>query len=139
MKSFFKTFFAALLALIIFCVIGFFVLAGFLAGLTTPEKPAVGTNAVLVLDLSNNFRERKQENPIGSLLDDATYDVPALYDMVRMIQHAKGDSSVKGIYLLCAHNSNGYASSEELRKALIYFKTIKNFGIPYRDTVFNEC
>lgn len=135
MKSFFKTFFAALLALVIFCVIGFFVLVGFLAGLTTPEKPTVGRDAVLVLDLANDFKERKQENPIGSLLDDAAYDVPALYDMVRMIQHAKSDSAVKGIYLLCGHNANGYAASEELRKALLDFKASRKFIIAYGEAV----
>lgn len=58
MKTFFKIFFASLLALIVFTVIGLFILIGFISTATTSEVPVVGSKAVLVLDLSVNFKKQ---------------------------------------------------------------------------------
>ena len=135
MKGFFKTFFASLLALIIFTVLGVFVVIGIIAGATTSDKPVVGSNAVLVLDLSADFKEQSQDNPINTLLNKSESEPPSLFDMVRMIHYAKSDSSVKGIYILCGNNPNGFAASEELRKALIDFKTSKKFITAYGETI----
>lgn len=135
MQGFFKTFFASLLALIIFTVIGFFILLGFIASATSADKPVVGRDAVLVLDLSSEFKEQTQENPLDALVNGVDHEAPSLYDMVRMIQHAKSDSAIKGIYILCGNNNNGYAASEELRKALVDFKTSKKFLIAYGEAI----
>jgi protease-4 len=135
MRGFFKTFFASLLALIIFAVLCVFVLIGVIASATTADKPSVGSNAVLVLDLSSDFKEQSHDNPINTLLNKAESEPPSLYDMIRMIQHAKSDSMVKGIYILCGTNPNGFAASEELRKALLDFKTSKKFVTAYGETI----
>jgi protease-4 len=135
MQGFFKTFFASLLALIIFTVIGFFILLGFIASATSADKPVVGRDAVLVLDLSGEFKEQTQENPLDALVNGIDHEAPSLYDMVRMIQHAKSDSAIKGIYILCGNNNNGYAASEELRKALVDFKRSKKFLIAYGEAI----
>lgn len=135
MQGFFKTFFASFLALIIFTVIGFFILLGFIASATSADKPVVGRDAVLVLDLSSEFKEQTQENPLDALVNGIDHEAPSLYDMVRMIQHAKSDSAIKGIYILCGNNNNGYAASEELRKALVDFKTSRKFLIAYGEAI----
>ena len=135
MKGFFKTFFASLLALVIFTIIGVFVVIGFIVSATSSEKPLIGSNAVLVLDLSNQFKEQTQENPFSALMKKGESETPALYDMVRMIRHAKSDSAVKGIYILCGNNVNGFATSEELRKAILDFKTTKKFVIAYGEAI----
>ena len=62
MKGFFKTFFASLLALVIFTILGVIILIGFVASATSADKPVVGNNAVLVLDLSNTFKEQSEDN-----------------------------------------------------------------------------
>jgi protease-4 len=134
MKAFFKIFFATLLALIIFTVIGVLVLIGMIGSAASEEKPLVGNNAVLVLDLSNNFKEQIEHSPFN-FLKAGDNEPPALYDMVRLIRHAKSDSAVKGIYILCDNNPNGYAASEELRKAMLDFKTSKKFVIAYGETI----
>src|SRR5476651_555680 len=123
MKAFFKTFFASLLALIIFTIIAVFVLIGFIATAATSEKTPVGSNAVLVLDLSNQFKEQSQANPVNKLFNKSDNETPSLYDAIQMIRHAKSDSAIKGIYILCANNVNGFGTSEELRKAILDFKT----------------
>lgn len=134
MKAFFKTFLAAFLALIIFSFIGVLILIGIISSATSEEKPFVGDNAVLVLDLSNEFKEQSQHSPFN-FLKQGDNEAPALYDMVRMIHHAKSDSSIKGIYILCGTNPNGYAASEELRKAILDFKSSKKFVIAYGETI----
>ncbi len=135
MKGFFKTFFASLLALVIFTILGVIILIGFVASATSADKPVVGNNAVLVLDLSNTFKEQSEDNPVNALINKTENEVPALYDMIRMIHHAKTDSLVKGIYILCNNNPNGFAASEELRKALLDFKTSKKFVVAYGETI----
>lgn len=135
MRGFFKTFFAALLALIIFTIIGIFVMIGFITSAATADKPFVGSKAVLVVDLSNQFKEQSQDNPFNSFIKESDNETPALFDMVRMIQYAKSDSSVKGIYILCGNNVNGFAASEELRKALLDFKSSKKFIIAYGEAI----
>lgn len=135
MKGFFKIFFAALLALIVFCFIGIFLLIGFITSAATADKPAVGGKAVLVLDLSAHFKEQVQENPFAIFYKDEQHDAPSLFDAVRLIRNARADSAVKGIYIICGNNVNGFAASEELRKALLDFKRSEKFVISYGETI----
>ncbi len=135
MKGFFKTFFASLLAMIVFTVICVFVLIGFIVSASSSDKPTVGRKAVLVLDLSSKFKEQAVDNPFGALMNEADNDVPSLYDMVRLLKHAQSDSSVKGVYILCGNNNNGFAASEELRKALLSFKASGKFILAYGEAI----
>jgi protease-4 len=140
MRGFFKTFLAALLALIVFVFISIMFLLGMAAGLSSPKKPAIGEKAVLVVDLNQTFREQVQENPLSELSsDDEFSDAPGLYDMIRLIRHAKGDSAIKGIYVKCNNNSNGFASSEEIRNALIDFKKGGKFVIAYGEAITQKA
>ncbi len=64
MRAFFKTFFAALLALIVFVFVIFMFLLGMVSGIArnlgSSNKPVIGEKAVLVVDLSQSFREQAQ-------------------------------------------------------------------------------
>lgn len=135
MKSFFKTFFASFLAIVLFTVLCILILIGIVLSAISDDKPIVGNNAVLVLDLSNNFKEQTRETPFNALLKQTDNEIPSLYDMVRMLRFAQSDTSVKGVYILCGDNSNGFAASEELRKALIDFKLSKKFVIAYGEAI----
>ncbi len=135
MRAFLKTFFASFLALVVFSVIGVLLLIGVIAGFASADKPVIGKNAVLVLDLSTGFKERAQSNPFNSLINGKELDNPSLYDMVRMIHFAQSDSTVKGIYIICNNNANGFAASEEIRAALQDFKKSNKFIIAYGETI----
>ncbi len=135
MKGFFKIFFATLLAMIIFTVIGIFVLIGFIVSASSSDKPYIGSRAVLVLDLSNKFKEQAVDNPFAVLMNDADNDAPSLYDMVRLLKHAKSDSSIRGVYIVCGNNNNGFAASEELRKAILSFKASGKFVLAYGEAI----
>lgn len=135
MRSFFKSFFATLLAMVVFAVLGVFVIIGIVASAASADKPDIGVKGVLVLDLSSTFKEQSLDNPIALFTGGEAIDAPSLYDVVRMIQHAKSDSAIKGIYIACSNNANGYAASEELRKAIVDFKRSKKFVLAYGETI----
>jgi protease-4 len=135
MLGFFKTFFAALLALVVFAVLAVLIFIAVLKGLSSSKKPSLGENAVLVIDLSQSFPEQARSNPLSGLLSDEEEDVPGLYDLIRLVQHAKEDSAIKGIYLKCNNNSNGFASSEEIRNALLDFKKSGKFIYAYGEVI----
>lgn len=137
MRSFFKIFFASLLALIVFGVVAFFILAGFIANLAQGSKSDVSSNTVLVLDLSTHFPEKLEEDPMNKFSGDA--DVPGLYDLTRLIRHAKNDKKISGIYLVANSNANGFASSNELRSALLDFRSGGKFIIAHADMMTQQA
>lgn len=135
MKSFFKSFLAALLALFVFSILGVFILIGFAATVSSDEPVSIPANAVLVLDLGDNFTEKEVSDPFTELMRPGAGKVPSLSTVIGLIQHAKKDSNIKGIYIKCQQNSNGYAASEELRKALVDFKKSNKFILAYGETI----
>jgi len=135
MKSFFTSFFAAILALFVFSIVGVLILIGFAAAFSSDEPVTVASNAVLVIDLADNFTEKEVADPFSELLNQGSGKVPSLTSVIGLIQHAKKDSNIKGIYIKCQQNSNGYASSEELRKALVDFKKSNKFIFAYGETI----
>jgi len=135
MGGFFKTFFASLLALVVFSVLVFFLLMSFIVGLTTSEKPMVEKNSVLVLNLGHPYLEQELDNPLANFSGNDEMTMPGVYDVVRLIEKAKTDERIKGIYLLAGLNPNGFATSEEIRNALLGFKKSHKFLIAYGETM----
>lgn len=135
MKSFFKIFLASLLALIVFSVVAFFLVIGMVGSLASSDKPVVGSKAVLVVDLADAYQEIAEESPLSELSSGDENKTPALYDLLRLIRHAKSDSAVKGIYLRCGSNANGFATGESIREALADFKSANKFVIAYGDVI----
>ncbi len=135
MKSFFSSFFAALLAIVVFSIVGLMLLIGSAAAFSSDEPTTIPANAVLVIDLNDNFTEKEVSDPFTELMNPGTGKIPSLTAVIGLIQHAKKDSNIKGIYIKCQQNSNGYASSEELRKALVDFKKSNKFIFAYGETI----
>ena len=135
MKIFFKTFFATLLALFIFSLLGIFILFGIAGSISKEEQKIIDTNSVLVIDMSENFLEQTKSDPFSELLDKKKGKVPSLSELIGLIKNSKKDSTIKGIYIKCQQNPNGYASTEEIRKALIDFKASNKFIIAYGETI----
>lgn len=139
MRGFFKTFFAVLLALLFFTVVVVILLLGITSSLLSPAKPEVGGKAILVVDLSQTYKEQVQSNPLSGLGTEDQYDVPGLYDVVRLIRTAKQDTAIKGVYLKCNNDPNGFASNEELRIALADFKKSGKFVYAYGDEITQKA
>ena len=139
MRGFFKTFFAALLALLVFGVVVILLMLGIIGNILSPSKPEVGGKAVLVVDLGQTYKEQVQDNPLADLGSEDQYDVPGLYDVVRLLRHAKQDTAIKGIYLKCNNDPNGFATNEELRLALADFKQSGKFVYAYGEGISQKA
>ena len=139
MKSFFKIFFASLLSLVVFSLIVFFLFVGWLAGLASKGKPKVEAKSVLVLDLSQDFKELPVESPLSAFSSNDEIDVPGLYDVVRLIDKAKDDKNISGIHIIANSNPNGFANSEDIRNALVNFKASKKFIVASGDLVSQKA
>jgi protease-4 len=138
MKGFLKTFFASLLALIVFVAICIFTGIWIIAR-SGQDKPDLGSNAVLVVDLSSSFPEQTKDNTINALFSDEESTITGLYDAIRMIRYAKNDSTIKGIYIKASYNNNGFAANEELRNAILDFKSSKKFVIAYGEVLSQKA
>jgi protease IV len=138
-KSFFKYFLAALLALVVFCGIILVIMIGLVGSLMDTEKPFVPARSVLVVDLSRNFSETKVMNPLVEFTGNTEDEVPTLYELLQMIKKAETDSSIRGIYVVANGNANGFAASEEIRNALISFKKKGKFIFSYGDYITQKA
>ncbi|MEY4052369.1 MAG: signal peptide peptidase SppA [Chitinophagia bacterium] len=135
MKQFFKTFFASLLALIIFSLIGLVIIASIAASFSKEEQKITPANSVLVIDIAENFEEQIKSDAFSEILRQKKGKSPSLSQLIGLIQHAKKDTAIKGIYIKCAQNPNGYAASEEIRTALLDFRNSNKFIIAYGETI----
>ncbi|MRG43700.1 signal peptide peptidase SppA [Chitinophaga sp. SYP-B3965] len=135
MRSFLKFFFASFVALIVFSIVGFFFVLMIAVRMTSDKKVVVGSNAVLVIDLNDHYAEQRVQTPLRALTGDGAGSDPGLYDAVRLIRQAATDDNVKGIYLKADGNGNGYASSEEIRRAIVDFAKSKKFVYAYGEVI----
>lgn len=134
MRSFLKTFLASFVALTVFFLLALVIFFIIIAAISNPAKPQIGDKAVLTIDLNKQFKEQRQDNPLGQLVSKEE-DVPSLYEVVSMLHFAKTDNSNKGIYIKCNNNVNGYAASQELRNAIADYKTTGKFVYAYGDVI----
>lgn len=135
MKGFLKTFFAAFVALFVFLLVVLFIGIWLIGRASSEDKPAVGSNGVLVVDLATPYADKSKDNTVNSILGDEPSVLPGLYDVIRMIQYAKSDSSIRGLYIKADYNNNSFAATEELRLAITDFKQSKKFVVAYGDVI----
>lgn len=121
-------------ALVVFSLLIYLVAVVKVAGLVTKEPESVGSKAVLVVDLSENYPEVSESNPLARLQSGGAAG-PSVYDVVRLIDHARNDSAIKGIYIKADNNANGFGTSEDIRNALLGFKTSGKFVFAYGEII----
>ena len=134
MKDFFKFTLATITGIIVSCVVLFFVSILILFSMlsSSESETQVRKNSVMMLDMRGMLSERSQDNPFDMFLseDETTY---GLDDILSSIQKAKDNENIKGIYLQAGSMGAGFASIEEIRKALADFKTSGKFVVAYGD------
>jgi protease-4 len=140
MKSFLRTFFAVMLALIVFAALAFIVVAVMLTSALSPRSaPSIDRGTVLVLDLSNPIREQTYLNPLNALFKNGPTAIPGLYDLTSGIRHASGDDRIEGIFLKLNGDPNGLATNEEIRRALLDFKRSGKFVYAYGSVISQKA
>lgn len=137
MLQFLKYVLATVVGLLLFSFVGFLLLIGVGAAFSSSSsKQTISDNAVLKIDLDKPVQERTTENPFkGFGTFGGPSDAIGLIDIKEALRHAKTDDKVKGIYLTAAMPQAGWASLEEIRNALIDFKTSKKFVYAYGETM----
>jgi protease-4 len=133
MKNFFSSFFATLLALLVFlggaCLLGFVLLAAIAASGNKPVTVEKGS--YLVLNMSVNLQDTPEQNEdlveFMEALGDGSGPRPLqLRAAVRAIEAAANDDAIAGLFLTGNFRSmnygSGYAALRELRGAIENFK-----------------
>jgi protease-4 len=137
MKEFFRSFFASLLAMVVLGIIIFSFLIGMLVSVSksfTDKEEKKTKGGVLVIDLGKNIHEQGQTNTLAALMDGPSYEA-GLYDITKALARAKTDADIKGIYLKLNRTPNGWSELQQLRLALLDFKTSGKFIYAYGENV----
>ena len=143
MKIFWKAFFASLLAIIVGSVLLVILLIGMISALTSfkDQIVTIKSQSLLVIKLDGRIVERKSNNPFedielpGIKMSNTT----GLNQILSCIEKAKTDSRIKGVYLELSEINAGYATVEEIRNALIDFKTSGKFIYTYADMISQKA
>jgi protease-4 len=93
-------------------------------------------NSVLKLSLNDQIKARTVENPfskinLGPLMPEGSL---GLNTILLNIKKAKDDKDIKGIYLEISNPIAGFATLEEIRNALIDFRSSGKFIYAYSET-----
>ncbi|MDW3194410.1 MAG: signal peptide peptidase SppA [Cytophagales bacterium] len=131
MLSFFRSLLATIIGLFLFTFIGFFLLIFIIGAASEDPVPEVKDQSVLALKLSGVLLERAYEDPFEDLLPGNTVSSHGLLEIIQSIASAKDDPKIEGIYLQPSFLSGGYASMQEIRDALIDFKSSGKFIMAY--------
>lgn len=142
MSSFWKSFFASLLAIVIggigFCLLSLFIFVGMLVAAGSGEKHrrVIEPHSILRIDLSQPFVERASGSAMARF-DYSTFgfrDETTLYEAVSSIERAAEDPRIDGIYLEeTVPGSNSLSVLYELRQALDTFRESGKFVVSYAD------
>jgi protease-4 len=117
-----------LLATIIGLFVFFFLLIILFAGIAASSEtvPTVAQNTVLDLDLKGVILEHTIADPFQDLFSDSPAPT-SLVDLLYSIEYAKYDERIKGIYLRSTFLQAGSSTLQEIRDALIDFKSSGKF------------
>jgi len=141
MKQFFKFMFASCLGSILAGIVIFFlffIMIISMASLSSSKEVVnVKSNTILHLKLDYNITDRTVDNPFENFnfSDFNSKTHLGLNDIISNIKKAKEDENIKGIFLEMKTIGGGMATIEEIRNALIDFKTSGKFIISFGEEV----
>lgn len=134
MKDFFKTLLAVLLGIFLFFTAIFAMLLLFASVASTEKKVSIADHSILLLDLNYSIPEKTSQQGFDYMDINSFGDKHiGLNEIIAAIEHAKTDKKINGIYMPQAGYSNGMATTEAIRNALIDFKKSGKFIISYGD------
>ena len=147
MSKFFKYFLAVILGSLVSAFFFLFGLIMFFSALAASgdKEIKVKDNSILVLELNAPITERAVSDPLNDALAELVGQQSpiGLNQILASIKKAKKDDRIKGIYLESGLLSAGYATIEEIRNALLDFKTsgkfIYSFAPVYSQKAYYLC
>ncbi len=136
MRQFFKFTLASMLGLLLFCILFFFIVIGIAIGISKKDAVEVKAKTILLLDFKGEVFERAADNPFAKLQGDENNAI-GLNELLENIKKAKSDPNIKGILLDLGPVNAGAATKDEIRSALIDFKTSGKFVYSKADYYYN--
>ena len=138
MKNFFKFLLASILGVMIALFLFFLITLGIIGAAISKQDQAVNIdkNSILHIKLDQTITDRSNKNPMENF-DFASFKPETqlgLNDILSNIKKAKDDENISGIYLDLTVIPAGIATIEEIRNALLDFKTSDKFIISYADS-----
>lgn len=137
MKSFLKYTLATMVGFILVIFFWFLIAVGIVSAIvaSSDKETVLENNSVLEIKLDGEVVDRAADNPFENL------DIPLLASTQKVgidllkesITKAKNEDKVKGIYLRIDDVSAGYAACEEIRSALVDFKSSGKFIYAYSE------
>lgn len=135
MKEFLKYTLATITGIVVVSLFTFIIGIGYVISMvySSEAETVVRKNSVMMLDFNGILAERSQEdNPLQLLLGNTTTTY-GLDDVLASIKKAKENDNIKGIYIQASSLGTAFASRQEIRDALVDFKTSGKFIIAYAD------
>lgn len=142
MKQFFGAFFGSCLGILVTGVVIVLIVIASITSvfteaikLNTHEVYKPKENSVLKINLNADIKERGLKKPFGNL--DLGPLMPkgsvGLDDILVSLKKAKTDKHIKGVYLEISSPEAGFATLEEVRNALLDFKSSGKFIYSYSE------
>lgn len=135
MRSFFKYMFAGmfgtLLALGLMSIVGILIIVAIFVKAGKNSETEINDKSVLHLTFDNEINDVSSAEP--DFMSMSINTKKGLKDILDVIDAAKVDEKIKGIYLDLTTISAGIADVEELRNALIEFKKSGKFILAHSD------
>lgn len=142
MKSFLKYTLATITGIILTSIIFFVVLLASLSALVASgDKPvSISENSILVLKAGVEIPDRGNDDPFSGIdIVNMTFaPVPGLNDILRDIDKASSDNNIKGILIENGFLPSGWATTGEIRNALLKFRESGKFIISYSDYLLTQ-
>lgn len=137
MANFFKIVFGSVLGFFIsffLILILLFAILGSVKSIGEKKEVKVDSNSILTLHLDYPISERTSNKPENLFDFNSMFKIPpGLNDILSMIESAKEDSRIKGIYLHLSEIPTSYSNLLEIRNSLTNFKSSGKFIIAYGD------
>lgn len=131
-KAFLSSCLGALTAIILFCVL----IVILVSGLTSQNEIVLEDKSVLHLKLDAQITEMQHENPFAGLpFPGADESNIGLLQLKEVIDHAKDDEKIRGIYVDVSYPSAGFSTIGEIRQSLIDFRKSGKWVIAYGEVM----
>lgn len=139
MRQFFKLVFATMvgffLSSVVMLIFSVLLIAAIVASASADKIVTIKNKSVLHVRFDHPINERTNKNPLDEL------NIPGLSssrtiglnDILRSISKAKDDERIEGIYLDLSGTQAGLATADEIRSALLDFKTSGKFIVAYSE------
>ncbi|MFN7055046.1 signal peptide peptidase SppA [Hyphomonas sp.] len=132
MRTFLLSLAGAFVAMMLFFILGFFMLFGLIASIAS-AKPPHPASIVLTLDLNESFVDQAPTSGLA-----AFSGTPGFIDLLTKLKDAETDSSVKGLYIRGGSWAVGTSRSEELRQAIQSFRDSGKFVVAHSQGMFSS-